>query len=158
MDYDIASDLKIVSALAPASYTTDQTSTALNTANYLFKGLSLGIYLGVGGITFDATNRVDFKLTHSDDDSTYVDCTDDDVVFAYPQTVGTGGIIKSLIAAHAAAEWLVVGYRGKKQYVKVMTDFGGTHGGGTILSIVWIMRHPMSAPTWQAAVTDRAQI
>ena len=101
---------------------------------------------------------MDLKLTHSDDDVNYVAVEDDDVVFGYPQVVGTGGIIKSLIVAHASAEWLVVGYRGKKQYVKVMADFGGTHGAGTPLSVVWIMSHPMSAPTWQAAVTDRPQI
>jgi hypothetical protein len=158
MDYDIASDMKIVSALAPATLDSDTTSVALNTSNYPFKALSLGIYVGVGGITFDATNRVDFKLIHSADDVTYVAVEDDDVVFAYPQVVAAGGIIKSLIAAHASAEWLVVGYRGKKQYVKVMADFGGTHGAGTPLSVVWILAHPMSGPTWQAAVTDRPQV
>jgi hypothetical protein len=39
-----------------------------------------------------------------------------------------------------------------------MTDFGGTHGGGTIFGIRWVMTHPMSAPTWQAAVTDGPQV
>ena len=158
MDYDNTSDLKVVSALLPASYTTDQTSTALNTANYPYKALSLVLHLGIGGITFSATNRVDFKLTHSDDDDTYVAVDEGDVVLPYPDVVATGGIVKSLIAAHAAAESIVVGYRGKKQYVKVMTDFGGTHGAGTIFGISWLLTHPMSAPTWQAAVTDRPQV
>jgi hypothetical protein len=158
MDYDFASDLKVVSALAPAVYDSDQTSTALNTALYPFKGLTLVLHLGVGGITFDTTNRVDFKLTHSDDDSTYVAVTDDDVILPYPLVVATGGIVKSLTALHAAAEDILVGYRGKKQYVKVMTDFGGTHGTGTVFGITWLMLHPMSAPTWQTSVTDRPQI
>jgi hypothetical protein len=39
-------------------------------------------------------------MTHSDDDSTYVDCTDDDLILPYPLiTVEPGGIVKSLIAA-----------------------------------------------------------
>ena len=37
----------VVSAFAPASYTSDQTSTALNTSNYPFKALSLVLHLGV---------------------------------------------------------------------------------------------------------------
>jgi hypothetical protein len=61
MDYDRASDLKVVSALAPAVYDSDQSSVALNTALYPFKALDIAIYVGVGGITFDDTNRVDFR-------------------------------------------------------------------------------------------------
>jgi hypothetical protein len=138
---------------------TDQTSVALNTALYPFKALSLAIYVGVGGITFDTTNKIEFGLTHSDDDSTYVDCTDDDLNLPYPlTTVEPGGIVKSLVAVHGTADYTVVGYRGKKQYVKVKADFSGTHGTGTTIGATWLMVHPMSAPTWQAAVTDRAQI
>jgi hypothetical protein len=159
MDYDRASDLKVVSALAPAVYDSDQSSVALNTALYPFKALDIAIYVGVGGITFDDTNRVDFKMTHSDDDSTYVDCTDDDLILPYPlTTVEPGGIVKSLVAAHGTADYSVVGYRGKKKYVKFAADFSGTHGTGTTIGATWLLTHPMSAPTCQTAVTDRAQI
>jgi hypothetical protein len=159
MDFDFASDLKVVSAVAPAIYTSDQTSVALNSALYGFKALSVAIYVGVGGITFDATNRVDFKMTHSDDDTTYVDCTDDDLILPFPlTTVEPGGIVKSLVAVHGTADYSVVGYRGKKQYVKFAADFSGTHGTGTTIGATWLLMHPMSAPTWQAAVTDRAQV
>jgi hypothetical protein len=159
MDYDFASDLKVVNAITPAVVSTDQVSTALNTSLYPFKALSIAIYVGVGGITFDTTNKIEFNLTHSDDDSTYVDCTDDDVILPFPlTTVEPGGIVKSLVAVHGTADYSVVGYRGKKQYVKFMADFSGTHGTGTTIGATWLLTHPMSAPTWQAAVTDRAQI
>lgn len=154
MDYDQASGFKSLPAIAPAEYSTDQTSAALNTASHLFKALTAAIYVGVGGITFDADNRIDFEMTHSDDNSTYTAVTDDDVVLPYPQVVGTGGVVKSFIAAHAAAEWLVVGYRGKKQYVKIKANFVGTHGAGTILGVMWLLGQPMSAPTWNASVPD----
>ena len=36
--------------------------------------------------------------------------------------------MKALVAAHAAAEQFLVGYRGKKRYVKLTADFSGTHG------------------------------
>jgi hypothetical protein len=45
-------------------------------------------------------------------------------------SVGTGGIVKSLIAAHAAADTTEVGYIGGKRYLKVLADFSGTHGTG----------------------------
>lgn len=164
MDYDFASDLKVVSAVAPAIYTTSQVSLSLNTANYPYKALALSMYVGVGGITFTSVNRVDFYLTHSDDDITYIPVTDDDVVLPYSATntvalLGpTTGTVKSLVAAHATADVSVVGYRGKKQYVKVQATFGGTHSTGTTVGINWNLMHPMSAPTWQTSITDRPQI
>lgn len=80
MDYDQASGFKTLPAIAPASYTTDQTSAALNTASHAYKALTAAIYVGFGGITFDADNRIDFEVTHSDDNDTYTAVTDDDVV------------------------------------------------------------------------------
>ena len=155
MDYDLASDLRALPAILPASYTTDQTSSALNTASYGYKSLTLALHLGVGGITFDGTDRIDVKVTHSDDDSTYADVTSDDIILPYGATaVATGGIVKSLIALHAAAEVFLVGYIGKKQYVKVKYDFAGTHGSGTILGASWILSHPMSAPYVLSAMPD----
>jgi hypothetical protein len=44
MDYDRASDLKVVSALAPAVYDSDQSSVALNTALYPFKALDIATW------------------------------------------------------------------------------------------------------------------
>ncbi len=155
-DYDFASNLKAVSAIAPAVYDSDQSSSALDTSLYPFKALTLEIYVGVGGISFDSSDKIEFKLTHSDDDQTYAAVTDDDVVFAYPQLVGAGGIVKSLVAAHASPDITVVGYRGKKRYVQVTADFSGMHGIGTAIGVNWLMSSPMSAPTWQTAVPDMA--
>src|SRR3546814_15078964 len=69
--------------------------------------------VGIGGITFTTTNKIEFKLTHSDDDSTYDDVTTDDMLGV---TVSGSGIIKALTAAHAAAAVYRVGYRGGKRY------------------------------------------
>ena len=56
--------------------------------------------------------------------------------------------MKALVAAHAAAEQFLVGYRGKKRYVKLLTaDFSGTHGTGTLIGWNWLLSHPMSRPT-----------
>lgn len=93
-----------------------------------FDAATVLLSIGAGGITFDATNKVEFVLTHSDDDSTYTNVTDDDVIGV---TGITGGIIHSLVAAHASATETKIGYRGGKRYLKLLADFSGTHGTGT---------------------------
>lgn len=84
--------------------------------------------IGIGGITFTGVNKIDFTLTHSDDNSTYSSVADADML----GVAGiTGGIIKSLQAAHAAAAVYRYGYIGSKRYLKLAAVFSGVHGVGT---------------------------
>lgn len=138
---DLVSRLKNVLALAAASYSADNTPVAVDRAGYNSAMLVLNI--GAGGITFDATNKVEFKLTHSDDGTTYTAVADGDVPGV---TIGTGGIIKSLVAAHAAAATYKFGYIGGKRYLKLLADFSGTHGTATPLSATWELGDPLMAP------------
>jgi hypothetical protein len=124
---DIHSELGFAFAIPPASYNADNTPPAVDLKG--FDAAEVVISVGVGGITFDTTNKVEFKLTHSDDNSTYTAVTVDDVLGL--TSVGTGGIIRSLIAAHAAATVVKVGYVGAKRYLKLLADFSGTHGTAT---------------------------
>jgi hypothetical protein len=87
------------------------------------------ISVGVGGITFDATNKIEFKLTHGDTaDGDFTPVEQGDVVGV---TVGEDGIVRALVAAHAAASVTMIGYTGLKGFVKLLPDFSGTHGTGT---------------------------
>lgn len=165
MDYDLKNRLKIMDAIAFASLDADAASAALNTMG--FKGLSALITVGIGGITFTTSNKVEFKMTHSDDDSSYSAVTDDEVLLDLVASaavtgamgksdlvVGTGGIVKSLIAAHAGLAHYLVGYRGKKQYVKITADFGGTHSSPTPMGVKWILSHPIFYPVNQGDYDD----
>ena len=100
--------------------------------------------VGVGGITFSGTNKVEFVLTHSDDNSTYTNVATADVLGA--GTV-TSGIIKSLIAAHATAAAYRFGYIGGKRYLKLLADFSGTHGTGTPIAGIIELARPSRMPT-----------
>jgi hypothetical protein len=159
MDYDSASNMKAVVAITPATVSTDQVTSAFDTSLYLYKALTVAVYLGAGGITFTTNNKIDINVTHSDDDSTYVAVTDDDVVLPYSTTAtvallgAADGTVKSLRAAHATEEVFLFGYRGKKRYVKIELDFVGTHSTGTLVGASWLLDHPMSAPNWQTSVT-----
>jgi hypothetical protein len=125
---DLASKIVPVTVFGPVTLAADNTPAAIDLAGFHSAVLLLGI--GVGGITFDSTNKIEFKLTHSDDNSSYSDVTDADMQGV---TGITSGIIKSLVAAHAAAAVYEFGYVGNKRYLKLLADFSGTHGTGTPL-------------------------
>jgi hypothetical protein len=117
--------------IATAALNADNTPAAVDLQG--FDAATINIAVGVGGITFSGTNKVEFVLTHSDDDSTYTNVTDDDVI---TDTTVASGIIKSLVAAHAAASVEKIGYRGGKRYLKLLADFSGTHGTATPMGAV----------------------
>lgn len=139
---DLQSNIGIVQAIAPAVYDADNTPAAIDLVG--FDSAALAIHIGVGGITFTGTNKVEFKLTHSDDDSTYVAVTVSDVQGL--ASVGTGGIVRSLTSAHASADVTKFGYVGGKRYLKLLADFGGTHAAGTPLSALVVKGHANSLP------------
>lgn len=124
---DQENTLAAVLAIGPITIAADNTPAAIDLQG--FDAATILLAIGVGGITFDATNKIEFKLTHSDDDSTYTAVAQTDVTDNV--TVASGGIIKSLVQAHAAASVTKVGYVGGKRYLKLLADFSGTHGAGT---------------------------
>jgi hypothetical protein len=128
---DLYNTLGAAVAIPAATYAADNTPAAVDLAG--FEGAVLFIEVGAGGITFDATNKVEFKLTHSVDNVTYDNVADKDLTGV---TGTTGGIIKSLVAAHATADVTKIGYRGGRRYLKCLADFSGTHGTGTPISVL----------------------
>lgn len=123
---DIHSGISVAVAIGNATLTADNTPAAIDLLGYDAAEIVLAI--GVGGITFSGSNKIEFILTHSDDDTTYTAVATKDMLGV---TVATGGIIKSLVAAHAAAAAYRYGYKGGKRYLKLLADFSGTHGTGT---------------------------
>lgn len=132
-----------VLAIGPAVLAADNTPAAIDLLG--FDSAAVLIQVGVGGITFSGTNRVDFKLSHGDTAtaSEHSAVAQTDVVGA---TVATGGIVKSLTAAHAAADVTKLSYVGGKRYISILADFDGTHGTGTPIAVTVVKGHPASAP------------
>lgn len=151
-NYDQRSNLKMPVGLALATRTATASTAAIDTLDW--EALTFASYAGIGGITFDATNKLELIITHSDDDVTYTAVGSDDVIQGYGQSFGTGGVVRSFTAAKAAADTLfdLVGYRGKKRYVKAAWTFSGTHGTGTPCSLHAIQGKPAHKPTWQSNV------
>ncbi|MBP1849688.1 hypothetical protein [Rhizobium halophytocola] len=128
---DLHSHVLVATAIGAAVLSADNTPSAIDLRDYNSAEIILAI--GIGGITFSGTNKIEFKLTHSDDDVTYDAVETDDMLGV---TVADGGIIKSLVAAHAAAATYRVGYKGGKRYLKLLADFSGTHGAGTPIAAI----------------------
>jgi len=128
-------------AIGNATYSADTTPAAIDLQG--FDAAEILLDIGVGGITFTGVNKVDFVLTHSDDNSTYTNVADADLL----GVSGTSnGIIKSLQAAHAAAATYRFGYIGNKRYLKLLADFSGTHGTGTPLAASVLKGRPRLTP------------
>ncbi|MEO9299959.1 hypothetical protein [Devosia alba] len=130
---DLHSSLTIVSAIGAAVLAADNTPAAIDLQGYNSAEIVLAV--GIGGITFTGTNKIEITVTHSDDNATYTAVTDTDLLGV---SGTTGGIVKTLVVAHAAAACYRVGYRGGKRYLKVLAKFSGTHGTGTPIAAMVI--------------------
>jgi hypothetical protein len=139
---DIHSGMMIVSAIGAAVLAADSTPAAVDLQGHNAAEIVLAI--GAGGITFTGTNKIEFVLTHSDDDDTY-DAVDASDVLGVP-SVGEGGIIKALTSAHADPSVHRFGYKGGRRYLKLLADFSGTHGTGTPLAAMVILGRGYSQP------------
>lgn len=123
--------------ITPGVLAADSTLVEADLTGYECADIHLQI--GVGGITFDGTNKIEFKLTKATvAGGTYIDAVAADVVLPAGFTIGATGIIRSLTSAHAAWEDFVVGYVGGPAYpcIKLLADFSGTHGTGTAIAAV----------------------
>ena len=129
-----------VSAVPPAVYAADNVPAAIDLRDY--QSATLLLHIGAGGIVFTGVNKIEFVVTHSDDDVTYTAVTDDDVIkdALCPAAIVTG-IVRSLTAAHAAATIQKLGYVGGKRYLKVLADFSGVHGTGTPIGATVVKGH-----------------
>lgn len=138
---DIFSNSRLSQLLAAATYSADNTPVSVDLQG--FQSAMIALQIGAGGITFTTVNKIEFVLTHSNDDVTFTPVAQADV---QGMTVATGGIIKALTAAHAAAAVYRAGYIGNRRYLRLLADFSGTHATGTILGAQVVLSDPHVAP------------
>lgn len=123
-------EIRVDTLIPAATLAADNTPGAVDLRGARKATILLAI--GAGGISFSGSNKIEFVLTHSDDDVTYSNVTAADLIgdANLPATI-TGGIVRALTAAKAAADVQKIGYIGGKRYLKLLADFSGTHGAGT---------------------------
>ncbi len=138
---DMHNNILVDQAIGLATLTADNVPAAVDLSG--FKSAEILLAIGAGGITFTGTNKIEFKLTHSDDDVTYDDVVDADMLGVSDVA---GGIIKDLKTAHASAAVYRFGYKGNRRYLKLLADFSGTHGTGTPIAAMVVKGEPRNAP------------
>jgi len=93
--------------------------------------------IGVGGITFDASNRIELEVEESDDNSTFTDVADADLVGEVDGVNdGCFGVVNSAALDDAI---YTVEYKGSARYARPVLNFVGTHGTGTPISVVAVL-------------------
>jgi hypothetical protein len=135
---DIFNEQAVVQSIGAEVLAADKAGAVIDLDG--FEGAEVDIAVGVGGITFSSTNKIEFLLEHSDNGTDYTAVALADVQNV--ASVGTGGIVKSLVAAHATADVTRIGYIGGKRYIRPTADFSGTHGTGTPIAVVVVKGRP----------------
>jgi|TARA_R100001460_G_scaffold13596_3_gene30600 hypothetical protein len=141
--YDGKSGIKIDESLNAIVKDADTNCTAVDSQG--FSSVTHVVNVGANGITFSTTHKVEIELEHSDDNVTFTDVTSNtDVVGG---TVGTNGLWQTIDADGDCNAVYAIGYVGGKRYSRVVLNFSGTHGTGTIFGVVGVKGRPLSGPT-----------
>ena len=128
------------------SYKGTTTTAAANGTGVDLQGYEsavLGIITGAEGDTLSSSVFFEISLEHSDDNSTFTDVAQADIVDG---TISSGGIFLKLDGTaggnpDTAGEIFRVGYRGGKRYIRVVLAKTGTHSNGTPLGAFVIKSH-----------------
>jgi|TARA_R110002020_G_scaffold103748_1_gene243065 hypothetical protein len=141
--YDGKSGIKIDESLNAIVKDADTNCTGVDSQG--FSSVTHVVNVGANGITFSTTHKVEIELEHSDDNVTFTDVTSNtDVVGG---TVGTNGLWQTIDADGDCNAVYAIGYVGGKRYSRVVLNFSGTHGTGTIFGVTGVKGRPLSGPT-----------
>ncbi len=141
--YDGKSGLAFDESLNAIAKTTDTDCTGVDSKG--FSSVTHVVNVGANGITFSTTNKVEIELEESDDNATFTDVTSNTSVVG--GTVGTNGLWQTIDADGDCNAVYAIGYTGGKRYSRVVLNFSGTHGTGTIFGVTGIKGRPISGPT-----------
>lgn len=139
---DLHNNIGVDTAIAPAVYDADVASAAIDLLG--FGAADIAWHVGVGGITFNGTNKIELALQHSDDGVAWSDVALADLNGA--AIVPASGVVWTIAAEHAAADVIRVGYCGGKRYLRAKANFAGTHSAGTPLSAAVIKGRAANKP------------
>ena len=127
---DLANNLIAVQSLAPAVRTADANGTGVDLQG--FEGAMVIFDIGAEGDTLSGSVKVDVKLEHSDDDSSYsAVVSNNDITDG---SIDSNGIWATFDDNAEAPAVVSIGYVGGKRYVRAVADFTGSHSSGTPMS------------------------
>jgi len=145
--FDLKNNIELVESLNAIVKDADTNCTGIDTQG--FNSSMAIVNVGAPGITFSGTDKVDIILEDSSDNSSFTAVTDNNSVAG--GTVGSTGIWQTIDADGDCNAVYGISYIGPERYYRVVLDFSGTHGTGTVFGVVGAQSNPLHAPTTVAA-------
>ena len=145
--FDLKNNIELVECLNAIVKAADTNAAGIDTQG--FNSSMAIVNVGAPGVTFSTTHKVDIRLQDSSDNSTFADVTDN--AYVTGGTVGGTGIWQTIDADGDCNAVYGIGYVGPERYYRVVLDFSGTHGTGTVFGVVGAQSNPLHAPTTEAA-------
>ena len=145
--FDLKNNIELVECLNAIVKAADTNAAGIDTQG--FNSSMAIVNVGAPGVTFSTTHKVDIRLQDSSDNSTFADVTDN--AYVTGGTVGGTGIWQTIDADGDCNAVYGLGYVGPERYYRVVLDFSGTHGTGTVFGVVGAQSNPLHAPTTEGA-------
>ena len=139
---DVKNLSKPVSSLDPANRTADADGTGVDLQG--FEGALIVGQVGAEGDTLGASDDINLEVEESDDDSTYTDVADADLIGSV--TGANTGTFAHVDDNAEAPGIFYAAYIGIKRYVRVVDNRTGTHSTGTPTSATVIGMLARKAP------------
>ncbi len=124
---DVQHQSKATASLDPAVRTADATGTGVDLQGV--EGALVQVQVGAEGDTLTGELFIEFELEESDDNVTFTDVADADVVGTVSGT--NSGTIAKIDAVAEAPSLHTAAYIGTKRYLRVVDSRTGTHTTGT---------------------------
>lgn len=131
--HDLINSLAVIQAIAPQTLlATPVTGSAIDMQGA--ESLAVIVAVGAIGDTLDASNRIDVKIEHADDDGSgnagaYAACTDADVLRAASLN---NGVFLSIDTAAKTGKRHAIAYQGGKRFVRVVATPVSLETGGPV--------------------------
>ena len=145
--FDLKNNIKLVESLNAIVKDADTNSTGIDTQGS--NSAMVMVNVGAPGVTFSGTHKVDIKLEDSADNSTFAAVTNNN--FVTGGTVDSAGIWQTIDANGECNAVYGLGYVGPERYIRVVLDFSGTHGTGTVFGVTGALGNLESSPTYAQA-------
>ncbi len=140
--YDLSNSISPAISLAAAVRDAAADGTGVDLQG--FESATILVDVGAEGDTLSGSVYFEISLEHSDDDVTYTDVAQADIIDG---TISSGGIFLKLDGTEGGdpdTDGLIyrVGYVGGKRYVRVVIAKTGTHNNGTPIGAMVVRGHP----------------
>lgn len=139
---DLFSNLAVTQLIDPATITSDTNGSSVDMQGY--NSLMMVANIGESGDTLSGSVKIEMELEESDDDATFTDVADANMVGEVAGTNdGTFAVVDD--AAEDDARY-ICGYKGTKRYVRPVINVTGTHTNGTPIGVTALQGHAENAP------------